>query len=132
MRNLQIGIGRSFGSGKQTFPLFALIIFFLSSCNGHDNASADQLYGRWDISKAERNGKETSYLRGGYFIIDQDGTMTINITGSDEKGSYSMDKNKLKIGDKNFEIREIKNDSMIMKYVPGPKIEFLFYMHKKK
>jgi len=109
-----------------------MLIYFLSSCNGHDNTLQDQLYGRWDISKAERNGKETSYLRGGYFIIDQNGTMTINITGADEKGPYTMDKKKLKMGDKNFEIREIKNDSMILKYIPAPKIEFLFYMHKKK
>ena len=132
MRNLQIVIGRSLWSGIQPLSLFAMVVYFLSSCNGHDNTSADQLYGRWDISKAERNGKETSYLRGGYFIIDQNGTMTINITGADEKGPFTMDKKKLKMGDKNFEIREIKNDSMILKYIPATKIEFLFYMHKKK
>ena len=131
-RNLHIAHIRKFWAGIQLASLFTMLIYFLSSCNGHDNTLQDQLYGRWDISKAERNGKETSYLRGGYFIIDQNGTMTINITGADEKGPYTMDKKKLKMGDKNFEIREIKNDSMILKYIPAPKIEFLFYMHKKK
>ncbi len=116
----------------QSASLLTMVIYFFSSCNGHDNTNPDQLYGRWDISKAERNGKETSYLRGGYFIIDQNGLMTINITGADEKGPYTKDKKKLKMGDKNFEIREIKNDSMILKYIPAPKIEFMFYMHKRK
>src|SRR5258706_7805728 len=132
MRNLHIVRIKIFWEGMQSEYLLTMVIYFFSCCNGHDNTNPEQLYGRWDISKAERNGKETSYLRGGYFIIDQNGLMTINITGADEKGPYTKDKKKLKMGDKNFEIREIKNDSMILKYIPAPKIEFMFYMHKRK
>lgn len=87
--------------------------------------------GKWEITKAERNGRETNYLRRGYFIIDRD-MMTINITGADEKGPYTMNSNKLVMGDKNFELEIVKNDTMIVKYLAGPNSEFVFHMLKKK
>jgi hypothetical protein len=89
------------------------------------------MFGRWEIIKAERNGKETNYLRRGYFIIDPGGTMTINITGADEKGPYKKLSHKLVMGDKTFEVLSLKGENMVVKYVTSPSVQFTFYMQKK-
>jgi len=108
------------------------IFFFLLGCKRNESIQAEGLYGKWDISKAERNGKETSYLRNGYFIINPDGTMTINITGEDENGQYTLENNKLTMQEKVFDIRTLQNDSLTIKYEASPNSHFLFYMLKRK
>lgn len=115
----------------QTFCLLSAAVFLIISCRQPDNFEQDKLLGRWEITKAERNGRETSYLRRGYFLIERE-TMTINITGADEKGPYTVNNNKLVMGDKNFELETVKNDTMIVTYLAGPNSEFVFHMLKKK
>ncbi|MEP6646063.1 MAG: hypothetical protein ABJC12_03165, partial [Saprospiraceae bacterium] len=110
---------------------FIVLLFLVIACRKGDGFEQEQLSGKWDITKAERNGRETSYLRRGYFIIDHS-MLTINITGEDEKGTYSMKDNKLVMGEKNFELIMLRNDSMIVKYRVGPHSEFLFHMVKSK
>ena len=110
---------------------YVLALFFLLSCQGGDSTQQEHLYGRWEIARAERNGKETNYLRRGYFIIDQNGSMTVNLTGADEKGPYKLSSNKLVMGDKNFDLQMVKADSMVVRYMTGPNSQFVFYMHKK-
>jgi len=132
MRNLHIVIDRISFSVLQPIWLFVIVAFLFFSCKRGDNIQQEKLYGRWEITKAERNGKETSYLRRGYFIINHDGTMTINITGADEKGPYTMENNKLGMGNKNFEIQALETNSMIIKYMTGPNSQFVFYMQKKQ
>ena len=133
MRNLHI-VPDQRPSIKKLFLQGVLIFFvFTYACKQPEAVNQEGLYGKWDIHKAERNGKETSYLRNGYFIIQSDGKMTINITGEDETGPYTLDKTKLMMsGDKVFEIQDIKNDSMTMKYVASPETAFIFYMQKNK
>ncbi len=131
MRNIHIAGDRISFSVLQPIWLFCIAVFIFFSCKRSDNIQQEQLYGRWEITKAERNGKETSYLRRGYFIIDPNGTMMINITGADEKGSYTMENNKIVMGDKNFELQALDADSMIIKYITGPNSQFVFYMQKK-
>jgi len=80
---------------------------------------------------AERNGKETSYLRNGYFIIQHGGSITINITGEDEIGKYVLDKNNLVMdGNRIFEIKSLQNDSLTIRYTTNSNSQFLFYMKK--
>ncbi len=67
-----------------------------AACKGRAGIEQEELYGKWDIAMAKRNGKETPYLRGGYFIIEPNGLMTVNITGSDERGDYNLDNNTLR------------------------------------
>lgn len=115
--------------------LYWLIFMVLAtaSCKKVEDISLENLYGRWDIHKAERNGAETSYLRNGYFIFNETGTMTINVTGEDESGSYMLEGNKLLMaGERTFDIKSIGNDSLVIKYVPSSNAEFMFYMLKKK
>ena len=82
--------------------------------------------------KAEKNGRETPYLRNGYFKINPDGTMTINITGEDESGRYTLDNNKLIMDKaKTFDIQLLQNDSLTVKYLANPNTQFLIFMKKK-
>lgn len=115
---------------QSTFWIF-LLVFMVHSCRQPAEVQEDSLYGRWDIARAERNGKETGYLRNGYFIILPDGSMTVNLTGEDEKGMYVLDNNKLIMADdKVFLIRALKNDSLTIDYDSGSS-DFVFYMTKK-
>ncbi len=131
MRSLHIAIDRIPVYFIQRFCLFLTVATLFISCQGKDGPQQQNLYGKWVIANAERNGKETSYLRKGYFIIDKDGMMTVNITGTDEKGKYKMKDNKIVMGDKNFELKMVGSDSMVVTYMTSPKIKFIFYMQKK-
>lgn len=109
------------------------ILLLLVSCKRSEEIQAEGLYGRWEITNAERNGKETSYLRNGYFIIQPGGLMTINITGEDEKGKYILEKNNLVMeGNRIFEIKSLQNDSLTIRYTTNSNSQFLFYMKKDK
>jgi hypothetical protein len=133
MKNLHIVSGRiSLNVINKKGIVIIAIFLFLSGCKRNENIQAEGLYGRWDISRAERNGKETSYLRNGYFIINPDGTMTINITGEDEKGQFTLENNKLTMEEKVFDIKTLQNDSLTIRYDASPNSHFLFYMLKRK
>lgn len=107
------------------------ILLLLVSCKRTEELQVEGLYGRWEITNAERNGKETSYLRNGYFIIQPGGSMTINITGEDENGKYVLDKNNLVMdGNRIFEIKSLQNDSLTIRYTANSNSQFLFYMKK--
>jgi len=93
----------------------------------------EALYGKWDILNAKRNGNETHYLRGGYIIIETNGTMTINLTGTEEKGPYTIHDKTIRVSDsKDFLIEALKQDSMTMRYVMSPESEFLIHLIKHK
>ena len=132
MRNLHIVIDRISTSRLQQAWLLIFAVLFVLACKRNDTIEEEMLYGKWEITKAERNGKETNYLRRGYFMFEQNGTMTMNITGEDEKGTYAMENNKLVVGDKDFELIKLVADTMVMKYVTSPNSQFVFYMQKKQ
>lgn len=114
------------------FIHFVLVLCCIQACRPSDTIEQEALYGRWDIIKAERNGKETNYLRRGYFIIGQDGMMSINITGEDERGNYLLEKGRIRMGeDKIFELESLQGDSLIVKYIAESNGHFKFYMVRK-
>ena len=109
----------------------AMGMLLIISCKRTEEIQTEALYGRWEITNAERNGKETSYLRNGYFVIQRDGSITINITGADENGKYVLDKNNLVMdGDRIFEIKSLQHDSLTIRYTTNSNSQFLFYMKK--
>lgn len=114
--------------------IFLLPILILSwSCNQSSGIKQEGLYGKWDIINAKRNGKETPYLRGGYFIIEPNGLMTVNITGSDERGDYNLDNNMLTLNkEKNFLIEKLLQDSMTVRYTSDTKQTFLILLTRHK
>ena len=134
MRNLPFVFDHvSFSFSFQFIALCSIVVFLGASCKNSEPIEQEGLYGRWDITRAEKNGRETSYLRNGYFRINQDGTMTINITGEDESGKYTIDQNRLVMdGDKIFDIQVLRNDSLTVKYSASPGTQFLIYMNKKE
>jgi hypothetical protein len=113
------------------FTLAGILLF--AACKGGADIQTEGLYGKWDIAKAVRNGKETPYLRGGYFIIEPNGTMTVNITGSEEKGPYTLRKNTLRINDeKDFIIEAQQQDSLSLRYIMNADNTFLIYLGRSK
>ena len=109
------------------------IIFLLIACKRAEIVQTEELYGKWDIIKAERNGKETSYLRGGYFVISENGDITVNITGEDQKDKFTLDRNKIKTENEDvYEIEHIQGDSLVISYIAESNGHFVFYMAKNK
>ena len=103
------------------------------SCKKDIEVEEASLYGKWEITKASRNGKETQYLRGGYFIFQPDGMMVLNITGSEEKGAFelrgqSIDFNEEKV----FDIVSYRRDTLGIRYPLSAESLFEFYLARKK
>ena len=72
------------------FPLLGLLLLALPGCKSDPNSDdeetvqfdSEQLIGRWEITKAWRNGKETESLSDMYFEFDEAGKMRTNLTPS--------------------------------------------------
>lgn len=108
-------------------------ILFLGSCKQQTDISLEGLYGNWDVAKAVRNGRETPYLRGGYFKLESNGTMVFNIAGSEEKGSFTLEDNILRFDkQKDFVVESIQQDSLALRFVMNPENTFLFYLSRNK
>ncbi len=103
------------------------------SCSDRADITKEVLYGKWEINRAIRNQKETPYLRGGYFVIDPSGMMTVNITGVEEKSSFTLNNNILHLKDgKAFTIESMNRDSMSVMYQMNEETQFLIYLNKAK
>lgn len=114
------------------FLLLGMMIAFIQ-CKRAAHVEQAWLHGKWDIHKAERNGNETPYLRGGYMVINADGTITINITGEDERGKYVLDKEVVRMNDeKEFIIQSLTADSLTLSFQANPQSDFTFYMNRHK
>ena len=108
------------------------VLLVAGACRQQSTIQMEGLYGKWDIHRALRNGAETPYLRGGYFVIDQNGTMIVNITGTEEKGKFELDNNTLSLDNKkNFVVESLEKDSLSIRYIMNADNIFLFYLTKK-
>lgn len=113
------------------FLVFAGILFSLTACRDNPTIRTQGLNGKWEIYSALRNGNETPYLRGGYFVFDAKGNLTVNITGEDETGPYAIDGDMIKINDKAmYRVQSLRKDSMDIHFVASPGSEFLFFLKK--
>lgn len=113
------------------FIFLMCIAVALYSCKSSDDISVNQLYGRWEIGKAEKNGKLTPYLRGGYLIIKEEGSIVVNITGTDETDRYTLTDRILKLNEnQEFVIQSLTADSLTIQYRMNPQTQFVFYMHR--
>ncbi len=120
-------------SHRSRGTIFLLILSLITGlqCRRSDRIQVESLYGKWDISRAERNGQETPYLRGGYITIREDGKMAVNITGSEETGPYVYQDQVIRMDQqKDFIILAATPDSMVIQYKAGPQSEFMFYMNR--
>lgn len=109
--------------------LTLFVLAWVVSCKQADTIQEETLYGKWDIVRAERNGKETPYLRNGYFVIEKAGKIVVNINGTDEVTTYTLNKKVIRTDDaKEFVLQSVKPDSMTVHFVAGPQSEFVFFM----
>ena len=109
--------------------LTLFVLAWVISCKQGDTIQEETLFGKWDIVKAQRNGKETPYLRGGYLVIEKDGKMVVNINGTDEVTTYTLNKKVIRTRDaKEFVLKSLKPDSMTVHFVANPQSEFVFFM----
>ena len=78
-------------SSKITFSAIA-VTYFLLSCQTEGPKRAEinkaDLIGRWEISKAFRNGKQTETLTGTYYEFDDAENMKTNLTPTTMEQSY--------------------------------------------
>ncbi|HJW31228.1 MAG TPA: hypothetical protein VJ508_18500 [Saprospiraceae bacterium] len=131
------GIGQltKFSAALTTRKRIFLLLFVIPlalTCKQKDDIQKDDLSGKWNIMKAERNGRETPYLRGGYFLFSKEGQMTVNITGDDESGTFTIKNNVIKLnGNKTFTLETLRPDSMILHYQINPQSAFVFYMARQ-
>lgn len=103
---------------KLSYTLFALVFFLLSSCVTESNESAkpitaDQLTGKWDLVKANRNGKETLSLEGTIIQIEG-GKMTCNFTGEAVETPLNFNNNQLVQKDQTYKIARFAGDSLFI------------------
>jgi hypothetical protein len=88
-------------SSKFSFILL-FATFWLSSCQSDGPKTPvfekDNILGRWEISKAWRNGKTTETLTGTYYEFDEAGTMKTNLTPTtmEQVYEYSLSGNEIK------------------------------------
>ena len=116
------------------WSLLAFVVLLSTvSCKNNSDIEQETLYGKWDIFRAQRNGNETHYLRGGYVILDENGTMAINLTGTEEKGPYTLKDKTIRVSNlKEFTIVSLKPDSMTLRYIMSPESDFLIQLLKHK
>jgi hypothetical protein len=126
--NLGVSIVRLFS--RIVFIGIGGMLLFLS-CKDSSSISTQGLNGKWEIYSAQRNGRETPYLRGGYFVFDSKGNLILNITGKEERSPFSIEDNVIVLeGKENYTIASLRNDSMDIHYVMNPENEFMFFLKK--
>jgi hypothetical protein len=124
-----------FQTGKGIILLGIGLLWVNTACNRSDEIRQEYLYGRWEIYKAERNGRDTPYLRRGYFDFQKNGEMKVNITGEEEQGKFVMEGALIRFqaqGESAFAIKSLRQDSMEIQYDSGSQSQFKFYMVKAK
>ena len=105
----------------------------LSACRDQADIQKEDLYGKWEIRRAVRNQQLTPYLRGGYFLFQPDGSLTVNITGQDEKAAFSLRDQVLHHqSGKEFIIQSMAGDSMSVLYQLNEETTFVIYLNKIK
>ena len=85
-----------------------LVLLFIS-CKEEKMVTHADLTGRWNFSKATRNGKETRMLDQAFFVFHPDNSITSNLFQTDERKTFELADNRLKVsGTDAFEM-EITN-----------------------
>lgn len=98
---------------KNICLFFTLIIMF--SCKEKVIVTSEQLDGKWIVTKAIRNNKETKTLQSSYFMFSPDNSINTNFPSIEETTTFTIVEDKLQIGGNppmNFLLQEFSNDSM--------------------
>lgn len=71
------------------FSTMLLAVLFGLACND-DDATAEQLLGKWSVTAAERDKKPTETLNGMYFDFASGEQLLSNISGEDAQYTYEV------------------------------------------
>ncbi len=110
----------------------ALAFFTLVfSCKDGADVSADDLTGRWVVAQAERNGQPSAYLDRGYFLFAADGRLTVNLTGTEEKGGFRIVDGSIRMeGHRDYQIDRYAPDSLFLQFSTNPESIFRILLIK--
>jgi len=102
---------------KLSYIVLILSVVFLGfgGCKTDTAVDEEDLAGVWQVVFAERNGKITELVNGATFVFDDTGSMTTDITGFDDKGSFTIEEPILMHHGKNevlYTLNKLTRDSM--------------------
>lgn len=98
-------------------PCLFFIVFLLYACGADQNKKSltqiEDLQGKWNIIKAERNGKKTMLLQDGFLSFKENSIISnINERGDTLTNNYTIDNNLIKSDDFEYNVLYNNNDTM--------------------
>lgn len=118
---------------RPTGAYWIMLAFFtlVFACKESPDVRADDLTGRWVVAKAERNGQPSEYLDRGYFLFTADGQLTVNLTGTEEKGAYRIVDGSIRMdGQREYQIDRYAPDSLFLQFSTNPESIFRMLLIK--
>ncbi len=71
--------------------LISVLLLLMGSCQSETDLSEKDLVGKWKVVFAQRNGRATELVNGAMFVFDDKGYMNTDITGVEDKGSFTVE-----------------------------------------
>jgi hypothetical protein len=121
-------------TNRQAVSLWTVLAFLMLAfaCKNSPDVNADDLTGHWVIAKAERNGRPSEYLDRGYFTFTADGQLTVNLTGTEEKGGFRLADGSIRMdGHRDYQIDRYAPDSLFLQFSTNPESIFRILLIKE-
>jgi hypothetical protein len=98
--------------------LFCLLLLGSLACKKEPKIEQADLVGRWDVTKASRNGSPSEAMEGLFFEFFGDGKMLTNMSGVDMSATYKL-KDKLLLQregemDVDYQIEKLSDSTLIL------------------
>ncbi len=106
-------------SKKLLFPILSCLILIFSCKTDPPATNQADLEGRWELTKAFRNGKATETLTHAFFEFDETGNMKTNFTGSEQASTYELNDKKIKEkggNDLTYNIEKLDKDNLTLEF----------------
>ncbi len=100
------------------FKTVLLVSIALSSCKQAVDLKPSDLKGKWNFSKAFRNGKQAKTLESAFFEFQDDKSVSSNLFIEKQTTTFTVENSKLVINDElplEFEVVAFSKDSLQLK-----------------
>lgn len=101
--------------------VFVLQFLMLTACDPEPPAKenfGEKIIGHWEVFEALRNEKVTTTLEDAYFDFEGEGNAILNLTGAEQKASYTLTENVINISgtqmDGDFTIEKVSGDTLVL------------------
>ncbi|MEM6698205.1 MAG: lipocalin family protein [Bacteroidota bacterium] len=104
---------------KKNLVLLTLIAI-ITACGNDPKSEVDnnQLFGKWEVNTATRDGKETSTLDQLYFTFSEDGNMETNMPTLDRASTYELSGSEIQQNgngvENNYTIESLSDSELIL------------------